>query len=300
MAMNSTVKTIRSRSLRTAYLEHGMASNPTIILLHGFPDDPRTWDGVVQRLSGEPMRVLRPWLRGFGGTSVLDETARSGQVGALAQDVLDFADALGVDRFVLVGQDWGSRAAQGVALLAPDRVRGLLLLATAYGRGEVSPKVELTQQQAFWYQWLFQTPHGREYFAADPIHFCEYLWRVWSPEWKFQPEEFDSVTESFANPQFVDTVLHYYAHRWKNAPGSPQYGRQQEVVESGAAVRVPTIFACGTADACNLPAYSRGNERFFGGSYTRMEIPGVGHFVQRERPQVVTELVRKLSGTLRE
>lgn len=96
--MNLTVKTVRSRSVRTAYLEHGMASNPTIILLHGFPDDPHTWDGVVQRLCGEPMRMLRPWLRGFGGTSVLDETARSGQVGALAQDVLDLVDALGVER----------------------------------------------------------------------------------------------------------------------------------------------------------------------------------------------------------
>jgi pimeloyl-ACP methyl ester carboxylesterase len=135
-----------------------------------------------------------------------------------------------------------------------------------------------------------------EYFSGDPIHFCEYLWRVWSPHWKFPREGFHSVTESFANPQFVATVLHYYAHRWKSAPGSPQYGRQQEVVESGEPIRVPTIFACGSADACNLPAYSGGNERFFGGTYTRMEIPGVGHFVQRERPDIVAELVRKLSA----
>jgi pimeloyl-ACP methyl ester carboxylesterase len=293
--MNSAMKTVRSRVLEIAYLESGIANDPAIILLHGFPDDPHTWDGAVQRLSGESLRILRPWLRAFGGTSVLEKAARSGQVGALAQDVLDFADALGVERFVLVGQDWGSRAAQGVALLASQRVRGLLLLATAYGRGEVSAEVELAQQQAFWYQWLFQTPHGRALFAADPVRFCEYLWRVWSPEWKFQAEEFASVTESFTNSQFAETVLHYYAHRWKSASGSPQYARQQEVVDSGEPIPVPTIFACGAADACNLPAYSRGNEGFFTATYTRLEIPGVGHFVQRERPEIVAELVRKLS-----
>jgi pimeloyl-ACP methyl ester carboxylesterase len=89
---------------------------------------------------GEPMRILRPWLRGFGGTSVLDETARSGQVGALAQDVLDFSDALGVERFVLVGQDWGLRAAQGVALLRLNACAGCCFWPRLTVAGECARK----------------------------------------------------------------------------------------------------------------------------------------------------------------
>jgi len=292
--MNSEIKTAHANVTEFAYLACGSENDPAVIFLHGFPDDPHTWDGVVKLLTGEPLRLLRPWLRGFGGTIVSDERAKSGQVGALAQDVLDFADALGLEGFFLVGQDWGSRAVLGATVLAPQRVRGLVHLATAYGRGDVTAEQELRQMQAFWYQWLFQTAQGRELFAKDPINFGKYLWQVWSPQWIFAPEGYSVAAESFGNAQFIETVLHYYAHRWKSAPGSPAYTRQQEIIDQAPPISVPTIFACGTADACNLPEYSRGNERFFSGPYERIEIPGVGHFVQRERPEIVGELVRSL------
>ncbi|WP_348630569.1 alpha/beta fold hydrolase [Mesorhizobium sp. M7A.F.Ca.US.003.02.1.1] len=55
-------------------------------------------------------RTFSPWLRGFGPTSFLSkETMRSGEIAAMAQDVLDFADALGISRFAVVGHDWGAR-----------------------------------------------------------------------------------------------------------------------------------------------------------------------------------------------
>jgi pimeloyl-ACP methyl ester carboxylesterase len=291
--LDSQNKQLRLNLLDIAYRDFGRASDTPVIFLHGFPDDVSTWEAVTQRLSGEPLRLLIPWLRGFGGTVPRDE-AKSGQIAALAQDVLDFADALGIDRFFLVGQDWGARAAQGTAVLAPDRVRGLLTFATGYGQGDVSAEIKLDQERAFWYQWLFQTPHGRSLFADDTVNFCRYLWRVWSPLWRFSPEEYSSVARSFDNPQFLETVLHYYAHRWKSAPGNSLYSQQQALLDKTPQIIVPSIFACGLADACNLAEYSRGNERFFAGPYTRIEIPEVGHFVQRERPELVAELVRKL------
>ena len=291
--MNASCKTLRLRLLEVCYYDLGRSSDPAVILLHGFPDDPNTWSGVAELLAGEPVRLLIPWLRGFGKTLAPD-WAKSGQAAALAQDVIDFADGLGLERFTVVGQDWGSRAAHGVALLAPGRVRGLLALATGYGRGRVSADLEMTQQQAFWYQWLLQTPHGRKFFADDYLGFCKFLWQVWSPEWHFAHDDFSAVAVSFDNPQFIETVLHYYAHRWKSAPGNPLYSEQQALIDRTPPISVPTIFACGTADACNLAGYSRGNEALYSGPYTRMEIPGVGHFVQRERPELVADLLQKL------
>jgi pimeloyl-ACP methyl ester carboxylesterase len=123
----------------------------------GFPDDAHTWDGVVAELEGLPFRLVRSFHRGFGPSRVTAIGARSGQVAALAQDVLDFADALRIGRFTLVGQNWGSRAAHAVSILAPGRVSGLMVLATGYGPGRDDPEVRLWQARAFWYQWWFHT-----------------------------------------------------------------------------------------------------------------------------------------------
>jgi len=287
-------KSLRLRNLDISYLDGGDPKGMPVVLLHGFPDDAHSWDGVVKRLGSEPLRFLRPWQRGFGASRVTKRSARGGQAAALAQDVLDFADGLKLDRFVLVGHDWGSRAAHGAAVLAPKRLLGLLALATSYGQGTASPEQKLRQEEAFWYQWFFQTPHGQIVFQQDVNGFCRYLWSSWSPQWQFTREEYEATARSFDNPQFVDTVLHYYAYRWKNARGSPLYARQQKVIDRVPRVRVPTIFAYGTDDRCNLPELSIGNERFYAGSYRRVETPRAGHFIQREFPERVADLIREL------
>lgn len=277
-----------------AYLDGGDPAGIPVLFLHGFPDDAHTWDAVVTLLEQERFRCLRPWQRGFGGSRTTDENAASGQVAALGRDVLEFADGLGIDRFFLVGHDCGSRAAHAVAALAPERVLGMVALATGYGEGSPSEEDRLRQEQAFWYQWFFQTPHGRQRFSRDPVAFSEYLWRVWSPNWRFTAEEFRAAARSFDNPQFVSTVLHYYNSRWKSAPGNATYLAEQEILDRPPRITVPAVFACGLADACNLPEFSRGNESFYSNSYLRMEIPGVGHFVQRERPDIVAQVTARL------
>jgi pimeloyl-ACP methyl ester carboxylesterase len=289
-----TRKSVRLKNLEISYLEDGDPNGLPVVFLHGFPDDALSWDSVVERLGSQPLRFLRPWQRGFGGSIVVEQSARSGQTAALAQDVLDFADTMKLDRFVLVGHDWGSRAAHGVAILAPDRLSGLIALATPYGQGTVAPETKLRQEQAFWYQWFFQTPHGQSVFRQDEKLFCRYLWGSWSPRWQFTSEEYDATARSFGNPQFVETVLHYYAHRWANASGSPVYAKQQELIDGVPKISVRTIFACGAEDRCNLPEISRANERFYGGYYRRVEIANAGHFMQRENPERVAELIREL------
>jgi pimeloyl-ACP methyl ester carboxylesterase len=131
---------------------------------------------------------------------------------SLGMYVLDFADALAVDRFVPVAHDWGARTAYSVAVLAPKRLVGLVTLSTPYlmfqGKRE-SP----AQVRAYWYQWYFNTERGRQAFEADPIPFCKYLWPTWSPEWKFTLAELDTTRSAWSNPQFVPFVISYYRHR---------------------------------------------------------------------------------------
>ena len=288
------MKIARTAVAEIGYLESGQSDGVPMLFLHGFPDDAHTWDGVVAELEGAPFRLVRPFQRGCGPSRVTAIAAHSGQVAALAQDVLDLADELGIDRFVLVGQDWGSRAAHAVAILAPERVTGLVALATGYGAAPDNWEVRLRQAHLFWYQWWFHTEMGRSALEQDRAKVCEYLWRMWSPEWNFKPEEFAAVATSFENDQFIDTVIHYYRHRWGAAPSSPLYEAQEIRLTGTPPIPVPATFICGLSDAANLAESSRGNQKSYPAGLERIELPEVGHFVQRERPDVVAEVVARI------
>jgi pimeloyl-ACP methyl ester carboxylesterase len=121
----SRVKFVQTPVLNIGYEEHGNTSGFPIILLHGLPYDIRSWDGVVPPLVEAGHRILVPYLRGYGPTSFRDpESARMAEQAAIAQDVVDFADALGLDQFALAGFDWGNRAACITSILHPHGVRG--------------------------------------------------------------------------------------------------------------------------------------------------------------------------------
>ena len=123
----SKLRHVRTASLDVAYEESGPRGGASVVLLHGWPYDPRCYDGVVPPLVAAGCRVLVPYLRGFGPTRFLPaETPRSGQQAALGNDLLEVIDALAVERAILAGYDWGGRAACIVSALWPERVRGLL------------------------------------------------------------------------------------------------------------------------------------------------------------------------------
>src|ERR1700733_16100972 len=110
------MNSIRTPILEITYEDEGPKSNPPVMLLHGWPDAPRGWDSVARGLRAAGWRTIIPYLRGLPPTRFLSEnTPRFGAGVALAQDAMDLADALGLDRFVVVGHDWGARAAYTIA-----------------------------------------------------------------------------------------------------------------------------------------------------------------------------------------
>ena len=124
-----TSRTVRTPTLEIGYEAHGDASGFPVVLLHGFPDDVRAWDAVAPPLAAAGYHVLVPYLRGYGPTRFLEAVApRMAQQAAIAQDLLDFMDALGLDRVGLAGYDWGGRAACITAILAPERVQALVTI----------------------------------------------------------------------------------------------------------------------------------------------------------------------------
>ena len=103
-----STKSIPTPVLDIGYQDSGDPQGFPIILLHGFPDDIHAYDDVVPPLVKAGHRVLVPYLRGFGTTRFRDPSVpRMGEQAAIGQDLIDFADALGLARFAVGGFDWG-------------------------------------------------------------------------------------------------------------------------------------------------------------------------------------------------
>jgi pimeloyl-ACP methyl ester carboxylesterase len=158
------LKQINAGVLSVAYAEAGPADGPPTILLHGWPYDIHSFVDVAPLLASAGYRVLIPYLRGYGATRFLScESFRNGQPSALAVDVIDFMNALRIEKAVLAGFDWGARSADIVAALWPERVKalvavsGYLISNQEAGKMPLPPKAELE----WWYQFYFATERGR-------------------------------------------------------------------------------------------------------------------------------------------
>jgi predicted alpha/beta-fold hydrolase len=117
------LKHVHAGVLDVAYAEMGPADGPVVILLHGWPYDIHSYEQVAPALAAKGYRVLVPYARGYGETRFLSaSTMRNAEPAALAQDVIDFMDALHIKRAVFGGIDWGARSADIVAALWPERV----------------------------------------------------------------------------------------------------------------------------------------------------------------------------------
>ena len=103
------------------------ASGPAVLLLHGWPYDIHSFADVTPLLAARGYRVIVPFVRGYGTTRFLtDGTPRNGQQAALAADVIAHMDALGIDKAIFGGFDWGARSANVIAALWPQRCKGLV------------------------------------------------------------------------------------------------------------------------------------------------------------------------------
>jgi pimeloyl-ACP methyl ester carboxylesterase len=293
---------VRTPSLEIAYEEQGPSDGAPVILLHGFPDDVRAWDGVAAPLAAEGRRVLVPYLRGYGPTRFLDPAApRMAQQAAIGQDLLDFMAALGLERATLAGYDWGGRAACIVAILAPRRVRALATIGGYNVQNTVrpSPPASAVEERAYWYQWYFNTERGRAGLEANRRDICRLLWREWSPGWRFDDATFDRTAPAFDNPDFVPVVIHSYRHRHRNAPGDPRFDPIERYLAERPPIEVPTVILHGRDDSVDRPRRSESHVALFPEGTERRVVPDAGHFMPREQPGAVVDALRSLLARTR-
>jgi pimeloyl-ACP methyl ester carboxylesterase len=293
----AAARAIRTDTLEIAYEESGSASGNPVILLHGFPDDPRSWDDVVGPLTAVGFRTIVPYLRGFGPTRFLHaDTLRSGQQAALAYDLNALIDGLKLQQTILAGYDWGARAACTVAALWPAKVAGLVSIG-GYNIEDIAidrKPASARQEHKGWYQWYFHTDRGKAGLEQNRREICRLLWELWSPNWKFTDTLFEETARSFDNPDFVEIVIHSYRHRYGAAAGDPSLKAIEQQLIGQPRITVPTIVLHGECDGVHPPGLSEGQQKLFSAHYERRVIPLAGHLFPREAPEAVIGAIREL------
>jgi len=299
MPAKPTLHTVRTDLLDVAYEQAGPSDGFPVVLLHGFPYDPRAYDAVVARLEDAGLRIIVPYLRGYGPTRFLSsDTLRSGQQAALGHDLLQLLDALELPQAVLAGFDWGGRAACIVSALWPERVRGLVSCA-GYNIQDIAGSVAPAEPEAehrYWYQYYFHTERGRAGLSANRRELCRLLWRLWSPNWAFDDVTYEATAASFDNPDFVDVVIQSYRHRFGYADGDAAFDDIEKRLAVQPLIPVPTIVLHGDGDGVAPADMSASHGKLFAGPYQRRVIPVVGHNPPQEAPDdfaaAVVELCR--------
>ena len=242
--------------LNVGYAEAGPTDGGAVILLHGWPYDIHSYREVAPLLAAQGYRVIVPYLRGYGPTHFLSEnTFRNGEQAALALDVIALLDALGIESAIIAGFDWGARTAGIVAVLWPERCKGLvsvsgyLIGSQQAGQVPLPPEAELQ----WWYQYYFATERGRVGYDQYRRQFAKLIWRTASPKWNFDDATFDRSAASFDNPDHGDIVIHNYRWRLGLAEGEAEYDALENRLAEAPVITVPAITLEGDANGAPHP-----------------------------------------------
>jgi pimeloyl-ACP methyl ester carboxylesterase len=251
-------------------------SGKPLLLLHGWPEFWLTWEPVMTRLAGR-YTLIAPDLRGFGDSDKPDGAYGPDQH---ATDMLALMDALGIQRFGVVGHDVGGAVMQPLARRAAERIAGLVFFDFVYpGIGARMGAPDRLNH--IWYQSFHQMEMAPALVGATRESCRTYIGHFLK-NWSYRKDAFDDVLEAFADNFFSEGNLaggfaHYkasHAGRVKMMQGeAPQL----------PPIDVPTCIRWAEHDPLFPFSWTdRLNETF-----SNLDIAmfsGVGHFPHREDP----------------
>jgi pimeloyl-ACP methyl ester carboxylesterase len=246
-----------------------------VILLHGFPQDRRSWDQVAAALARDGYRVLAPDLRGYSPGA--RPTARAAYRNSeLAADVLALADAAGAERFHLAGHDWGAALAWYVAGRHPERVASLAALSVPHPQAFVQALVSSSQLARSWYMAAWQLP--------------------WLPEQVLSRRDGQVLRDVLTRTGLDPASAERYALRARDpatlrGPLNWYRAMPLSVREPAGPVRVPTMFIWGNRDRFVTRAAAERCGRHVTGPYRLAELDGASHWLPERFPDQVTALL---------
>lgn len=265
---------VEANGVRFAYLAQG--TGPLVLLLHGFPDTAWTWDRALPALATAGFRAVAPFTRGYHPTAIPADGRYD--LATLAADAIALIGALGEERAILVGHDWGAAAAYKAAATRPEALRLLVTFAIPHP-GALRPTPALAW--AVRHMLALRLPGAATRTRARQFAYLDELWHRWSPGWDVPAAETAAVKRAFAQPGSLEAAIAYYR---ANGP------RDTTLTTP---ITVPTIAFAGESDLVAPRVYEKAR-RWFASSYEVIQVPG-GHFMHREHADhVIPELVRAI------
>lgn len=283
--------TARANDLEIHWIEHG--DGPLMLCLHGFPDQPRTFRHQLEFFATRGFRVVAPYMRGYAPTAVPDDGCY--MTAALGRDAIALIEALGYEKAVVYGHDWGSTAATAAACLAPERVDKLIFCAVPYGGKMLDALIgDYDQQKRSWYMFFFQTALAEVAVPLNEYAFIERLWQDWSPGWAYPREELQAVQQTLAQDGVLAAALGYYRSAIGGAGMSEKYAQIQAGL--GGPIEVPALYLHGAHDGCIGVDLATGMDDLFPKGLRTEIVADAGHFVHQETPETFNGLVADFLG----
>lgn len=275
---------VEAGGVRFHVAEAGPTEGTPVLFLHGFPQHWYAWRHVVPLLA-DRHRLIVPDFRGFGWS---DAPYRGYDTGTRVDDVLALMDALGLDRVLLVGHEWGAWAGFMACLRAPERFDRFLALSMIHPWPEHRRLIRHAWRQ--WYTIAWEYPMiGGAVLRHWPA-FTRYILRtgVTDPD-MWRRADLDEFTESVRTRAraHAGRALHWQ-YVLRDIP--------RLIIGRNRALRltVPTTLLFGTDDFAMSPEALVGGERHATDLDVRV-VPG-GHYLADEHPGLVADAITALSA----
>jgi pimeloyl-ACP methyl ester carboxylesterase len=270
----------------------GPEGGEPIIFLHGFPESHRTWRAVAPALA-EDFRVIAPDQRGFAGSDK-PEGVEHYRTDRIVEDLIALADALGLERFTLVGHDWGGAVAWLAALRHPDRVQRLVIVNAPHPYAFQKSLIDdPAQRAASQYISAFRNPAMEQGIAAMGLEsFYAKTFGSHADLSRVSDEERRAYLDEWGAPGAPTAMLNWYRASDIFVP------RPGEDAEAPAwtlmpfpRLHVPTLVIWAMKDVALLPVQLDGLDDLVD-DLRIVAVPDAGHFIPWEKPEPVIAAIR--------
>ena len=256
-------------ALRFDVTDSGPADGEAVVLLHGFPQQPSTWENVAGRLNDAGLRTLVPSLRGYTATSRPRPRSAYAATETTA-DVVALLDAAGVERAHIVGHDWGAGPTWGMGSWYPDRVSSLTVVSTPHPAAFARSLRSSEQGLRSWYMAFFQLPVVPEALVLRAME--RLLTASGLPADRAQ-----TYTAAMAEPGVLTGAINWY----RGIPFTTRSFRR---------IRVPTTYVWGRHDPALGRYAAEATADYVTGPYTFLDLDA-GHWLPEREPEAVAEAI---------
>lgn len=247
----------------------GPREGEAVLLLHGFPEDAKAWDGVAPLLHRGGLRTLAPDQRGYSPGARPKSRAAYG-LDHLVADAVALLDATGVRRAHVVGHDWGAGVAWALAARHPERVATLVALATPHPAALRRVLWTSRQWLLSYYMVLFQVPWLPEQISSRILRSALLATGL-------NPAAADRYARAFAAPSSLTGPMNWYRAMRPDDSRLP-------------AVAVPTTYVWGRRDAYLGRAAAQATRDFVDADYLFAEVDST-HWLPENNPELVARYV---------